>query len=238
MKGNPMSEFNFNANLDLSGLIKALAQDPEMSKLFGRDSIVNDILDEFDYDRVKDYVLDDIDYDLIKDNVMEDIDVRQIKQDVLEELDVDVVADLVKSEMDYDQIIDEVKSNIDPFDLWLEMESYADDRTADVVGNLLNQYSPGNGCSTGNAFTNAVKESILFLMKDDIEFQNEMSASKQEITLETLLNIIDVVKKAMNEAAKDYVVITNGPSWSADQLDVFINQTLSNLRILLTNGNL
>lgn len=158
-----MSEFNFNASLDLTELINVLNQ-------------------EYDFTRITDEVLDEIDYDQIKSDVLSDIDYDQIKNEVIEDIDTDKIADIVKSEIDYDSIVDDVMSNLDGYELWTRMDSYASDAFNDEVESLLRQYIPGNGCRTGNLFTSAVNEAIGFLLKDDIAFQNEIRNFVSNVT--------------------------------------------------------
>jgi len=100
------------------------------------EDIVNEVIDSIDYGDIADVVMDKIDYDDIANNVVNDY------------ISYSDLAEKVVQEIDYSDIASEVKD-------YIEVEDY--------VYNLLDQYDPTRNCSTGNAFTEAVKKAIEYL---------------------------------------------------------------------------
>lgn len=81
----------------------------------------------------------------------------------------------VVDDMDYDNIADEVYNRVDMSDLARDVTDYLDDPDVeDKAHNLLEAYTPGNGCSLGNSFTRAIKDAIEYLLETDSHFVNCM----------------------------------------------------------------
>lgn len=103
-----------------------------------------------------------------------DIDTDDIVSEVIDSIDYSDIADTVMDKIDYDDIADEVvRNHLDYSDIASSVHEYID--VSDEAYNLLEQYDPTRNCSTGNAFTAAVKRAI--------EYLNSVSAA-EEVVLE------------------------------------------------------
>lgn len=93
-------------------------------------------------------IMDDLDYRDICDKVLEHLDIADLANDVIDNISYSDMAEYVVREIDYCDLASEVRD-------YIEVE--------DDVRNLLDQYDPTRNCSTGNAFTEAVKKAIAHL---------------------------------------------------------------------------
>ena len=100
----------------------------------------------------------DIDTDEIVSEIMDDLDYRDICDKVLEHLDIADLANDVIDNMSYSDMAEYVVREIDYSDLASEVMDYIE--VENDVHNLLDQYDPTRNCSTGNAFTEAVRKAI------------------------------------------------------------------------------
>lgn len=119
-----------------------------------------------------------IDYDDIVDYVQRNIDTDRIIDKVCESLDYDDIADSVRESLDMSDIADTVSGYID-----------IDGRAE----SLLDSYAPGNGCGLGNAFTNAIKDGILYLISNNTEFTDALK------TYLFIPNFDEIVDRKMSE---------------------------------------
>lgn len=103
----------------------------------------------------------DIDTDEIASEIMDDLDYRNVCDKVLEHLDIADLANDVIDNISYSDMAEYVVREIDYCDLASEVRDYI--TVEDDVYNLLEQYDPTRNCSTGNAFTEAVKKAIAHL---------------------------------------------------------------------------
>jgi hypothetical protein len=127
--------------------------------------IEKQIENHVDYDEIVDYVQNNMDNDIIVDRVMEKIDYSDIAEEVRNDLDIQDIADSVSEYI-----------NID-----------------DRAESLLNSYRPGNGCGLGNAFTEAIKDGIVYLLSSNTEL---VDAIKTSIFLP---NIDEIVERKMEQ---------------------------------------
>lgn len=97
----------------------------------------------------------------IASQIMDDLDYRDICDKVLEHLDIADLANDVIDNISYSDMAEYVVREIDYSDLACEVRDYM--TVEDDVYNLLEQYDPTRNCSTGNAFTEAVKKAIAHL---------------------------------------------------------------------------
>jgi len=90
-------------------------------------------------------IMDDLDYRDICDKVLEHLDIADLANDVIDNISYSDMAEYVVREIDYSDLASEVMD-------YIEVEN--------DVHNLLDQYDPTRNCSTGNAFTEAVRKAI------------------------------------------------------------------------------
>ena len=100
---------------------------------------------DIDTDELTSEIMDNIDYSDIADTVMDKIDYDDIASNVIDNMSYSDMAEYVVREIDYSDLASEVRD-------YIEIE--------DDVHNLLDQYDPTRNCSTGNAFTEAVRKAI------------------------------------------------------------------------------
>ena len=93
-------------------------------------------------------IMDDLDYRDICDKVLEHLDIADLANDVIDNISYSDMAEYVVREIDYSDLASEVRDYI---------------TVEDDVFSLLDQYDPTRNCSTGNAFTQAVKKAIAHL---------------------------------------------------------------------------
>jgi len=90
-------------------------------------------------------IMDDLDYRDICDKVLEHLDIADLANDVIDNISYSDMAEYVVREIDYSDLASEVMD-------YIEVEN--------DIHNLLDQYDPTRNCSTGNAFTEAVRKAI------------------------------------------------------------------------------
>lgn len=123
-------------------------------------------IDAHDFNALSDAVKDNI-IDIIKDEsedfISDDLTER-VKDSVLESLDI------------HDEIDNWFSSNFDIEDHLnnVDMSQYFDMDVEDEARSLLENYSPGNHCRTGDAFTDAVEKAVRYLCLRDDEFADDL----------------------------------------------------------------
>lgn len=141
---------------------------------------------DIDTDELTSEIMDNIDYSDIADTVMDKIDYDDIASNVIDNMSYSDMAEYVVREIDYSDLASEVRD-------YIEIE--------DDVHNLLDQYDPTRNCSTGKAFTEAVKKAI--------EYLNSVSAA-EAVVLEIPDQIVAVPEQESVEVpVVDSPVITN-----------------------------
>jgi len=103
---------------------------------------------DIDTDEIVSEIMDDLDYRDIRDKVLEHLDIADLANDVIDNISYSDMAEYVVREIEYSDLASEVRD-------YIEIE--------DEVYNLLEQYDPTRNCSTGNAFTEAVRKAIAHL---------------------------------------------------------------------------
>lgn len=103
---------------------------------------------DIDTDDIASEILDNLDYNDIRDKVLEHLDIADLANDVIDNISYSDMAEYVVREIDYSDLASEVRD-------YIEVE--------DDARNLLDQYDPTRNCSTGNAFTEAVRKAIAHL---------------------------------------------------------------------------
>ena len=138
---------------------------------------VDHLIDELNLD-------DKLDYETIATETIERLDMDEIASLVTEKIDLEEIKDLVLNEIDYDRIVEEVNDGID---IKYQVE---DMDFTNIAEKLLDMYDPENSCSTGRSFTEAVSSAILYMLKNEKQFNLATSideailASRQEIIIE------------------------------------------------------
>jgi len=164
------------------------------------DDIVSEVMDSIDYSDIADTVMDKIDYDDIASNVIDNMSYSDM-------------AEYVVREIDYSNLASEVRD-------YIEIE--------DEVYNLLDQYDPTRNCSTGNAFTKAVKKAI--------EYLNSVSAA-EAVVLEIPDQIVAVPEQESVEVPVvdsptvsdvSEVVITNGEKAKLKDIGITMTKRVVN----------
>ena len=103
---------------------------------------------------------------------------RSIEQYV----DIPDLADQVIDRLEYDSIADEVYNRIDMSDLARDVSDYLDEpNVEDKAHNLLDSYDPGNTCSLGKAFTDAIKNALEYLFETGASFVNSMRLAMLDV---------------------------------------------------------
>jgi TATA-binding protein-associated factor Taf7 len=111
----------------------------------------------------------------LKDSLAE-----SIKNDIEHEIDVD---DNISNWMDYNFDVEDHLRNVN-------INDYIDTESLEIpevdieseARNLLENYSPVNGCGTGEAFTNAVEKAVRYLLlKEDSFVENIANALEKRI---------------------------------------------------------
>ena len=128
---------------------------------------------------------------MIEKQIDNHIDYDDIVAYVDDNLDTDRIVNRIMENIDYDEIAEQVRNDLDMQDIADSASEYIniDDRAE----SLLNAYRPGNGCGLGNAFTEAIKDGIVYLLSSDTEF---VDAIKTSIFLP---NIDEIVERKMEQ---------------------------------------
>ena len=117
-------------------------------------AIVSDVQDELDYERIVERVLEEIDTTSITEEVMENLDYS----DIIDKLDYDAIAEYIDTS--------KVTESIDFYN---------------VARDLLSEYSPGNSCRTGEAFTEAIQHAISYIFQYDEGHEYELNQAVKNI---------------------------------------------------------
>jgi len=147
--------------------------------------------------------------------------------EVMDSIDYSDITDTVMDKIDYDDIADEVARNhLDYSDIASSVHEYID--VSDEAYNLLEQYDPTRNCSTGNAFTAAVKRAI--------EYLNSVSAA-EAVVLEIPDQIVAVPEQESVEVPVvdsptvsdvSEVVITNGEKAKLKDIGITMTKRVVN----------
>jgi len=168
---------------------------------------------DIDTDELTSEIMDNIDYSDIADTVMDKIDYDDIASNVIDNMSYSDMAEYVVREIDYSDLASEVRD-------YIEIE--------DDVHNLLDQYDPTRNCSTGNAFTKAVKKAI--------EYLNSVSAA-EAVVLEIPDQIVAVPEQESVEVPVvdsptvsdvSEVVITNGEKAKLKDIGIAMTKRVVN----------
>jgi|DEB0MinimDraft_10_1074344.scaffolds.fasta_scaffold58798_2 hypothetical protein len=168
---------------------------------------------DIDTDELTSEIMDNIDYSDIADTVMDKIDYDDIASNVIDNMSYSDMAEYVVREIDYSDLASEVRD-------YIEIE--------DDVHNLLDQYDPTRNCSTGNAFTKAVKKAI--------EYLNSVSAA-EAVVLEIPDQIVAVPEQESVEVPVvdsptvsdvSEVVITNGEKAKLKDIGITMTKRVVN----------
>ena len=168
---------------------------------------------DIDTDELTSEIMDNIDYSDIADTVMDKIDYDDIASNVIDNMSYSDMAEYVVREIDYSDLASEVRD-------YIEIE--------DDVRNLLDQYDPTRNCSTGNAFTAAVKRAI--------EYLNSVSAA-EAVVLEIPDQIVAVPEQESVEVPVvdsptvsdvSEVVITNGEKAKLKDIGITMTKRVVN----------
>ena len=168
----------------------------------------------------------DIDTDELTSEIMDNIDYSDIADTVMDKIDYDDIASNVIDNMSYSDMAEYVVREIDYSDLASEVRDYIE--VEDDVRNLLDQYDPTRNCSTGNAFTKAVKKAI--------EYLNSVSAA-EAVVLEIPDQIVDVPEQESVEVPVvdsptvsdvSEVVITNGEKAKLKDIGITMTKRVVN----------
>lgn len=144
---------------------------------------------DIDTDELTSEIMDNIDYSDIADTVMDKIDYDDIASNVIDNMSYSDMAEYVVREIDYSDLASEVRD-------YIEIE--------DDVHNLLDQYDPTRNCSTGNAFTKAVKKAI--------EYLNSVSAAEAVV-----LEIPDQIVAVPEQESVEVPVVDSPVSFTNDE---------------------
>ena len=168
---------------------------------------------DIDTDELTSEIMDNIDYSDIADTVMDKIDYDDIASNVIDNMSYSDMAEYVVREIDYSDLASEVRG-------YIEIE--------DEVYNLLDQYDPTRNCSTGKAFTEAVKKAI--------EYLNSVSAA-EAVVLEIPDQIVAVPEQESVEVPVvdsptvsdvSEVVITNGEKAKLKDIGITMTKRVVN----------
>lgn len=168
---------------------------------------------DIDTDELTSEIMDNIDYSDIADTVMDKIDYDDIASNVIDNMSYSDMAEYVVREIDYSDLASEVRD-------YIEIE--------DDVHNLLDQYDPTRNCSTGKAFTEAVKKAI--------EYLNSVSAA-EAVVLEIPDQIVAVPEQESVEVPVvdsptvsdvSEVVITNGEKAKLKDIGITMTKRVVN----------
>lgn len=98
--------------------------------------------------------------------------------DIESYVDIPDLVDKIEDRLNYDEITDNVYDRIDLSDLASSVSDYMDDTDVeDKAQSLLNSYDPGNSCSLGRSFTEAIKSGIEYLLESDPFFRENVLLS-------------------------------------------------------------
>ena len=125
------------------------------------------IVESLDFPAIVSDVQDELDYERIAERVLEEIDTTNLTEEVMENLDYSDIAD----KLDYESIAD----YIDAGRITENIDFYT------VARDLLSEYSPGNSCRTGEAFTEAVQNAIQHIFKDVEGYEYELNQAMKNI---------------------------------------------------------
>lgn len=145
-------------------------------------SSLSDLLlnnDDFTYQMIRqssDYVNDNLDYDDIGENVLGTMDMKEFASEVSEYIDMTELAKNVSYNIDLSDLAYDVKQYMDMDDLASSVQEHLDiaETISDEAYSLLGNYSPGNGCSLGDAFTDAIKNAIEYLIRNNDDVINKI----------------------------------------------------------------
>ena len=94
---------------------------------------------------------------------------------MLEAIDYDVLSSKVIEEMDESELASKVQENLDYYDLGRSLREYMDIpdeiNIDEEAKSLLESYNPGNSCSLGDEFTQALSRGFLYLLEKDLDFK-------------------------------------------------------------------
>jgi hypothetical protein len=215
----------------------SISIDADVLKKYVNDIVDNDKTDIIDavrdvvVDELHDSILEDIDYDKIVRAVNDDISYSDIAEVVWDKyLDTDDIADKVEERMDYSTLADFVVDRLDMSDIASNVQEYIDFDYPAL--SLLRQYIPGNTCSLGDAFTDAITDAIKYLVNTNhhvidlirdsnpvVDEDNDNRLEDKTIEPEMVLNetivpepqivaepdMYDVLKRVVNELISQYV---------------------------------
>lgn len=141
---------------------------------------------DIDTDEIVSEIMDDLDYRDIRDKVLEHLDIADLANDVIDNISYSDMAEYVVREIDYSDLASEVRD-------YIEIE--------DDVHNLLDQYDPSRNCSTGNAFTEAVRKAI--------EHLNNLSTAEPVVPENVEQTVAVPEQESVEVPVVDSPVITN-----------------------------
>ena len=168
---------------------------------------------DIDTDELTSEIMDNIDYSDIADTVMDKIDYDDIASNVIDNMSYSDMAEYVVREIDYSDLASEVRD-------YIEIE--------DDVHNLLDQYDPTRNCSTGNAFTKAVKKAIEYLNSVSaaeavvLEIPDQMVAVPEQESVE--VPVVD--SPTVSDVSE--VVITNGEKAKLKDIGITMTKRVVN----------
>lgn len=115
--------------------------------------------------------------------------------DIESYVDMQDLSDKVQDNIDIDHIFDLVNDRLDLHDLARDLRDYIDIDfdAASEANDLLSSYTPGNGCSLGNAFTEAIRDGVVYLLQSDSLFVDKLkhamiSYNDKDALVENYLN--------------------------------------------------
>ena len=115
------------------------------------DTYVGDLIDSrFDLDDLASKVVENLDTSDIVSQVEEQIDIDRIIQDVIDQIDINDIANDIRSDIRDEGYVQE-------------------DDIEGLARDLLSSYTPGNHCSTGNAFTEAISRGLFYMIKENYD---------------------------------------------------------------------
>lgn len=129
-------------------------------------------IDNHAISEIADAVAENLSYSQLANEVSDYLDYGQIAENALDFLDFDDIAERSSSCLDYGLIAEKVIDDLDSSDIYEKVMTDIDlnDTVSNEINSILDTYDPNNNCSTGKAFTGAVKDAITFLFKNDKDF--------------------------------------------------------------------
>jgi hypothetical protein len=168
----------------------------------------------------------DIDTDEIASEIMDDLDYRNICDKVLEHLDISDLASDVIDNISYSDMAEYVVREIDYSDLACEVRDYI--TVEDDVYNLLEQYDPTRNCSTGNAFTEAVRKAIAHLNSVPVADTVVPENAEQTVAVPEQENVEVPVVDSPTVSDVSEVVITNGEKAKLKDIGITMTKRVVN----------